>query len=1012
MKKINNKGLLKQKLLASSLLALTIGGMPFVAAQAQDVERVAQAAEDDDEAVQDTVVVTGSRLNTNPNLTAASPVLSIGQQEIDSRGNVRIEDLTNVLPQVFAGQTGEVSNGASGTATLNLRGLGAVRTLVLIDGKRLPFGSSNTSAPNLDLIPTQLIDRVDLLTGGASAVYGSDAVGGVANFILKDDFEGAEFKIQGGLAQNGNGRELFDNVLLAANQPVPNGSVDGEELFASLILGANTPDGRGNVTLFGSYEIRNEITQDDRSGSACALGADDGPESFGGFGCIGSANFRLFGGPGGFTFQEEAGEIVPFAGGPSQTFNFGPFNFFQRPSERFQIYARGHYDITDNLEIFADLSFTDNSSDAQIAPTASFGIGAFSINCDNPLIQGNEGIAFTEVFGCSADDIANGTIVDGITASHRNVEGGPRNSSLNNNAFRFVSGFRGNVDVWDYELFGQFARTADTSVQTNDFIVANVQQAFLATTDADGNIVCQDQTGGCVPFNLFQRTADGQSLITQEQLDFIQGIGITTGNTQQIVLGFNTQADLGNYGIKSPFTDAGVGLLLGYEFREDTLDAVPDQINQVPGGGFTGVGGATLPVSGEIDVNEFFAELQIPLVTDQPFIEELTFSGQYRFSAYEASGNDIQSDFDTNAFGLQLSWVPVDDLKLRGQFQRSVRAPNVIELFTGQDTGLPNLNTAGTNANGVQLFDPCASDAPIATLEQCANTGVTAAQFGTILDVISGQTQSITGGNPFLEPEESDTLTIGGVYTPSQVPGLSISVDYFDITVDDFISAGISAQVTLDNCLATGEAAFCDLIQRADSGTLAAGTFGTGFLQTNINIAELTTNGIDFQVTYGFDLADFGLGDFGSIQTDFAATWLNEFDFIPFPGGEAIECAGAFGNACPQPVNPEYRHRLLSTWNTPWNFSLTNTWRFFGSTDNQSDAAPEIDSEINSESYWDVSANYDFNENLSLRAGVLNLLGNQAPVSLSGGPPLGNGNTFPGIFDTGRFVFLGATVRF
>lgn len=1002
----------RNKLLATSVLMAFAGAFPLVAAQAQDVERVSQA-EDDDAAVQETVVVTGSRLNTNPNLTAVSPILSISPQELNARGTVRIEDLVNVLPSVFAGQTGEVSNGASGTANLDLRGLGPTRTLTLIDGRRLPFGSSTSSPVNTDLIPTQLIERVDLLTGGASAVYGSDAVAGVINFVLVDDFEGFQVDLQGGFAQNGNGVQPFDQVLAAGGQAIPGGSVDGEELFVSAIVGANSGDGRGNVTLFGSYEIRNEISQADRSISACALGADDGPLGFAGFGCAGSANFRLLGGPGGFNFLEEDGTVVPFAGGPAQTFNFGPFNFFQRPSERFQIYSRAHYDITDNLQFFADASYTNNSSDAQIAPTASFGIGAFSINCDNPFIQDSTGVSLTDTFGCSAADIAAGTIVDGITASHRNVEGGARNSSLENSAFRFVAGFRGSfLENYDYEVFGQFARTEDTSISTNDFVVANVQQSFLAVDDGTGNVVCQDTSGGCSPFNPFQRGPDGGSLITQDSLDFIQGVGIVNGSTEQIVIGGNVQTDLGNHGIKSPFTDSGIGLLVGFEYRDDSLASVPDQISQIAGGGFTGVGGATLPVAGQLEVVEFFGEVQVPIVTDKPFFKELAFSGQYRRSEYEATGNDTSNSFSTDTFGLGLTWAPIEDISLRGQFQRAVRAPNVIELFTGVDTGLPNLDSAGTNANGVGLFDPCASDAPIQTFAACANTGVTAAQFGNILDVIAGQTQSVTGGNTGLTPESSDTFTVGAVITPQAIPGLSVSVDYFDISVDDFISAGIGAQVILDNCLESGDPVFCDLIQRAPSGTLAAGTFGTGFTATNLNIASLETSGIDFQVAYTYELPDFGFGLLGDISVNYAATWLNTFDFTPFPGGDAIRCAGQFGNLCPQPVNPEYRHRLLTTWDTPLDVQLISTWRFFSGTDNISETAPDIDARIGTQQYWDLAANYTFNEHLNFRAGVTNVLGNQAPVSVSAGPPLGNGNTFPGIFDTGRFLFLGATVNF
>ncbi|MEO1028488.1 MAG: TonB-dependent receptor [Pseudomonadota bacterium] len=1001
----------RRRALAGSVFAGLFASTLAGSAIAQEPVTLDDAA-DDEEAVLDKVTITGSRLNTNPNLVAANPVLSVGAEEIDVRGNVRIEDLTNILPQVFAGQAGEVSNGASGTATLNLRGLGANRTLVLIDGRRLPFGASGISAANLDLIPTQLVERVDILTGGASAVYGSDAVGGVANFILKSDFEGFELDIQGGLAQNGNNIDLFENVLAAGSQPIPGGVTDGEELFISAIIGANTPDGRGNATLFASYETREAILQSDRVVSACALGADTGAQSFGGFGCVGSANFRLFGGSQ-FAFQQENGDINAFAGGPAETFNFGPFNFFQRPSERFQIYARGHYDLTDNIQAFADLSFTNNSSDAQIAPTASFGIGAYSINCDNPFLVGNTGTLdlATDVFGCTSDQVANGDIITGITASHRNVEGGPRNSNLDNTAWRLVGGFRGTfAENWDYEIFGQFARTQDTSISTNDFVVANLQQAFLVRDNGNGP-ECIDPSGGCVPYNIFQRGPNGESLVSQEALDFIQGVGIVVGETEQIVVGANVQTDLGNYGISSPLSEAGVGFLLGVEYRDDDLDANPDQISQVQGGGFTGVGGATLPVEGSIDVFEIYTEVQIPIVTDAPFAEELTFSGQYRYSDYSTDGNGIQNNFDTNAFGLQLTYAPIEDIKFRGQFQRAVRAPNVIELFTGVNTGLPNLNSAGTNANGVQLFDPCASDAPIATLAACMNTGVTAAQFGTILDVISGQTQSITGGNPLLEPESSDTFTVGAVITPSAVPGLSITVDYFDIVVEDFIAAGVPAQTSLDNCLATGDPTFCDLITRAPSGTLAAGTFGVGFTQTNLNIAELSTSGIDFQVVYSFDLADLGLGDFGTVNTDYAATWLNEFDFIPFPGGDAVECAGFFGNQC-SPVNPSYRHRWLTTWSTPWDLTVATTWRFFSGTDNIAAAtAPDIDQAIEAQNYFDLNLTYNLNDNVSFRSGVLNVFNNQPPVSVSSGPPLGNGNTFPTIFDTGRFFFLGVNIR-
>jgi len=987
-----NNDLLK-KAVKMALLASITSAMTFSTVYAQD-------ASDDGEIEE--VVVTGSRLNTNPNLDSPNPVQTISAEEVDIRGTVRVEDLVNVLPQVFAGQAGEVSNGASGTSTLNLRGLGAVRTLTLIDGRRLPYGSSSSSAANLDLIPSQLVESIDILTGGASAVYGSDAIGGVANFKLKKNFEGFEADFQTGWQQSDNNNGRYNPALEAFGQPVPGSTTDGENYLASFTFGANSADDKGNVTFFASYENQEEVVQADRTFSACTLDSGDNN----GFGCFGSANFRLFGGPGGFVFQQDDGELTGFTGASNERFNFGATNFFQRPNERFTLFSSARYELNDNLEAFGKLSYVNNFSDAQIAPSASFGFSQYQINCDNPLIQGNPGVAFTDIFGCDAAAIAAGDTVGGLTASHRNVEGGERNSRLDNSALRLETGLRGSfAEHWDYEVFGLASRTEDSSVATNDFVISQLQQAFFATTDADGNVVCVDQSGGCVPYNIFQRNADGSTRVTQDALDFIQGVGVVLGETEQTMFGGQLQADLGNYGIQSPYADSGVGFLVGFEKRNDALRSIPDEISQQPDGGFTGVGGPTLAVEGEVDVTEFFFESQIPLVTGKQFVEELTLNAQYRFSDYEANGNGTTNNFDTDTYGVSLNWTPTESVRLRTQFQRAVRAPNVIGLYTGQGTGLPNLTQAGVNANGIALFDPCASDAPIASLEACARTGVTAAQFGNIFDVISGQTQSLTGGNPDLRPESSDTVTIGAVLTPEALPGFTLSVDYFDISVEDAITGGIGAQTALDECLETGDDRFCDLITRNPlNGSLAAGGVGVGFQQTNLNIAELATDGIDVQATYGFDSELLGLNGWGSFKVDYAATFLESFDFVSFPGDDVTECRGQYAGQCGSP-NPKYRHRMLVTWDTPWDLSTTMTYRHSGTVDNPDGV--DIDKQLTSVSYIDLSGRYSVNDNWTVRGGILNLADRTPPVSVSSGPPLGNGNTYPTVFDTGRTIFLG-----
>ena len=1007
---LNNKTthIRRSLLAASALTGLAVFAHPAV-------------AQDDSADADDVVIVTGTRLTTNPNLTAANPVLSVSDEEIDVRGVVRIEDLVNTLPQLSAGQTTEVSNDAEGTAELDLRGIGPIRTLVLIDGRRLPYGDSDRSAPNVDLVPAQLVERVDVLTGGASAVYGSDAVAGVVNFVLKRDFEGIELDVLGGINQSGNGNEFLNNIARAGGQPVADGSWDGESINLALTMGANTADGRGNVTLFASYESVEAITQDNRSVSACALGQTTSAGSFMGFGCVGSGNFRLFGGDGGDAFQEESGLIRTFVNDSSDTYNFGPNNFFQRPSERFQIYARGHYEITDTLEAFADLGYVQNNSDAQIAPTASF--GAWTINCDNPLLDtsGFGGQNLLDIFDCSAADILSGAEKDFVTASHRNVEGGPRNSNLDNDALRLVTGLRGQTGGWDWEAFFQYSKTSDTDIATNDFIIENVQNALLIVDDGAGGIQCRDEAArddGCVPYNIFQRGPNGESLVDQATLAYVQGIGITTGETQQIVTGGTMQTDLGEYGVSMPWSDAGVGFLAGIEWRKESLEATPDQISQIPGGGFTGVGGATLPVAGSVGVLELFTELQVPIITGREFFEELTFNGQYRYSDYSAEGNNTENNFTTHAFGLQLAWAPVEDVRFRAQFQRAVRAPNVIELYEGVDTDLPDLDPAGINSLGAQVFDPCASTAPIASLAACMNTGVTAAQYGSISDVLSGQTQSITGGNTELDPETSDTFTAGVLFSPSAVPGLTFSADYFNISVDDFISEGIPSQTVLDTCLATGDATFCDLIARGPGGTLRSGiTTTSGFDARNRNIASLTTSGIDFQIRYGMDIADItGGSDWGSLSFDYASTYLLSKEFTAFPGDTPLDCAGLVGNACrfagggTDAVNSAYRHRLLTTWSTPANIDLAITWRLMSSVDNET--GDTVEPGFDTFNYIDLSANLQVTESVNMRAGVNNIFDNDPPFFTSSGTGTGNGNTFPGTYDIGRFMFVGLNIRF
>ena len=551
--------------------------------------------------------------------------------------------------------------------------------------------------------------------------------------------------------------------------------------------------------------------------------AGAGPRSIGGIGCVGSSTFRrifsnLTTGPGSFFLQED-GTFVPYTGAPEQTFNFAPDNFIQRPIERFSASFFSRYEITDEVEAYLDFGFTQNRTDAQIAFSGTF-FRPFSVNCDNPFLDApvSTGGVIADALGCTAAQIATGLNPDGTPADvpaaigYRNVTGDPRNTFNDFQTFRMVGGFRGTLgENWNWDAFGQFARTTNVSITSGDLNFQKVQDALFVVDDGMGNAVCRSGNTACVPFNFFDNAVSRADALS------VQGNGFRNGNTEQKVVGATLQGDLSTYGFQFPWAENGVQALLGAEWREDQLDSQPDDISQIPGGrGFTGVGGGTLPVKGEVSVWELFMETQIPLIEGRSFFEEFGINGAYRYSNYSTDGNGIQNDFDTHTFSAGVTWSPTPDVRFRGQFQRAVRAPNVIELFTGQNTGLFN-STAGPNG----LFDPCASApgiAPAATAAQCAFTGVTAAQFGTIADNPAGQLNSVSGGNPLLNPEKSDTYTAGVIITPDFLPGFNLAVDYFDITVNDAIST-VPPQTALTQCISTGDPSFCGLITRDNRGS-------------------------------------------------------------------------------------------------------------------------------------------------------------------------------------------------
>ncbi|MCK5574227.1 MAG: TonB-dependent receptor plug domain-containing protein, partial [Sphingomonadales bacterium] len=534
----------------------------------------ALAQEAEDEALEE-VVVTGSRIK-NRNISSSSPVTTVGAEEIDARGITQIEDMLITLPQTVAA-TGDGDFYGDGTAKVDLRGLGPNRTLVLVDGRRLPYGQANATSADLNSIPAQLVKRVEILTGGASAVYGADAVAGVVNFVMDRDFEGFRVDAQMSINQADNGSKRFSDILEAGNHPVPDSTFDGFTWSTDVIIGSNLADGKGNVTVAFSYREANEIRQSDRDYAACAFGGGD-PEYF----CLGSSTTRpariaSFG-----TAPTNDFDLIPFdpvsgetrdyngSGTPNDTFNFASTQRTRAPSERYALTVFSHYDLTDNVEMYMDLAYTSNTSQGQVGPSGSF-FNPNQLNCDNPFLSAELLNEICTLNGLGGDDIATAFV------GRRNIEGGPRQMNNSNDTFRITGGFRGDItEGWTYDLHGQYAKVKNSRIMGNELIVPRMQKALLIVTDPDtGDAVCKSVLDGsdplCVPWNIFQPGG-----ITQEALDYISIPTFRQGEVNQKVLSATVTGDLGNHGFTLPGADTGVQFVGGLEHRSDQLERNAD----------------------------------------------------------------------------------------------------------------------------------------------------------------------------------------------------------------------------------------------------------------------------------------------------------------------------------------------------------------------------------------------------------------------------------------------------
>jgi iron complex outermembrane receptor protein len=924
---------------ATTILA-TPGAMAFAeeAAEEKSLERLQ---------------VTGSRIRRSE-LTAVTPIIEISAQEFAISGNLNIEQKLAELPSTLPAFGPSSNNPGDGTATVDLRGLGTSRTLVMVNGRRW-VPANQSGVVDLNTIPASLIENVEIITGGASAVYGSDAIGGVVNFKMKDDFEGVEIST------------LYDVTTEG----------DAEKFNLDLTMGGNFADDRGNAVVYVGYSKREALFQGDRDFASVALTEGDGELVPGG--SSGIPGTRVFGGPTlniGPNADSSLGRFNPDGSGNTFTladrFNYAPDNFLQLPQERLTMNAFSHFYINDETRIYTELSFIRNEVPQELAPTPAF--TTIEVNPNSAFF----GADVQDAFLNSGDLNAAGNYE--MFVGRRMVENGSRQAIDTRDAMRILVGIDGYFnDDWSYDVYYSRSQMDQSTLLNNDVSASRFKQAVLVN---DAGTACQDTSAGCEPLNIF-----GEGNISDAAIGFIN-IGATN------VITLKQEVFMATVSGALPFTFPGatesVGVVFGYEKRQDGSTFRPDEF--LSAGDVLGFNAGEATV-GSYSSSEIFTEFSLPLLSGKEFAEDLSLWGAARFADYSNIGQ-------VSSFAAALNWAPTDWISTRVGFQSAVRAPNVAELFQGSANGFPPAS------------DPCSIGgfkAGVTDTALCIASGVAADQVGVFAQA-NTQIEGSFGGNPELQEETSDTFTIGVVVQPME--GLDFTIDYFSIEIEDAISSyGVNNTLNICyNIVKDAADETCQNITRRSDGNVSL------VKSLNANIASIETTGIDFNITYNAEL-DFGLfGDGSDLNVQFRSTFLDKADSVPVVGLPTKNvCAGSYGATCGNP-QPEFQANTRVNW-TNGDLTLSALFRYIGATDDDQLLGDDpvlrsdlIVSEIDSALYVDLSASYVFSDNLNINFGVKNVF-DEEPTAL--GDSQQQANTFPETYDViGPRVFLSASYTF
>ena len=1037
---------IRRKLLATTIIAGTLLSAPAFAQTATPAAPAEATA-----AESDTIVVTGS-LISNPNLERAAPVNVTTAEEIELQSANVAEEILREIPGVVPSIGSAVNNGNGGASYVNLRGLGSNRNIVLLDSNRIA-PADLLGRTDLNNIPLALVERVDVLTGGASTTYGADAISGVVNFITKRDFAGAEFQLSEQITEQG----------------------DGNQLRVDATIGANFDDGRGNAVFSMGYQESDPVYQGARDVSlttietfgGTALGSGTAfPSRFSGTRLPGSVGVPTPNSGNGATNQiNDAGQIVP----TFSTFNFNPFNVFQTPFQRYNMFGQARYEISDAIEVYARGLFSKNTVNTIIAPSGAFGIGV-NISLNNPFLPTaarNQFCAFdvnpsTTVYtprftqavcdaaangalrpgqadyrevgtgGFTAFDVnGNGTIEAGegfnpnpqSLLSRRAIEAGPRISEYVTTIFDYRIGFRGGItDSINWDVSGAYGESQNNQTIQGYFTNSRVRQSLLAGGTAAAP-VCFNAANGCVPGNFFGTISpQAVGFIIQESSSFVRS---TLAQAKGTITG--------DLGFSSPFADDAISFAVGAEYRKYQSRQGSDTLAH--SGDLGGAGGATPNIRGGYDVYEAVGELAIPLVQDKPFFKSLTIEGGVRYSKYRVEAPTSPS-YETTTYKVGGSWEPTDGFTVRGTYARAVRAPNISELFSPVNTGLTNLGVdpCATNLTSGATIPGRPAGGPTGELRAvCLAQGATLGSINSIPQPNAGQVNATGGGNLNVRPETSDSFTVGAIFQPSFVPGFTLSVDYYNIKIKDAITAPTPADViaacfgrdVFNPAAGSSTNPACTTIRRspADGGLSGDPNAFSGLPSTISNRGALLTDGIDLILNYRTDITDnvrLALNFNGNY------TFRSKFNaFVASPVSVNRDCTGFISSNCGS-IQPQFQWSQRTTLSFGEDIDLSLLWRHIDAIVQEPlDANPVGGSgpffngtvlatipgvggrtvnfgKIAPYDYFDLAARIGVMDNLVLTLTVQNLLDKGPPLTgnNAGSTTFNSGNTFPSTYDS------------